>query len=124
MKRLFKLFCLSLCLLLANDLFGQQKCLTNEKRASSLEFHPELTEKRNALEKNTLEWIAENGASMRLQGVISLPIVVHVLWYENEENISDDQIESQIPVLNENFRKLNANFSNAPAAFQSLASDV
>jgi len=36
-------------------------------------------------------------------GTIIVPVVVHVLWNTNTQNISDVQILSQIDVLNEDF---------------------
>lgn len=60
--------------------------------------------------------------------IIRIPVVVHVL--HNGEpigtglNISMAQIESQIDVLNEDFRRLNADASNTPVAFQPVASDA
>jgi len=60
-------------------------------------------------------------------GTIIIPVVVHVL--HNGEpigvgnNISDAQIQSQIDVLNEDFRRLNADRVNTPAAFTGVAAD-
>ncbi|MFC4230984.1 M43 family zinc metalloprotease [Parasediminibacterium paludis] len=58
---------------------------------------------------------------------IIIPVVVHVL--HNGEaigvgrNISDAQVQSQIDVLNEDFRRLNANRINTPNAFIGVAAD-
>lgn len=72
----------------------------------------------------------QSGASYRLadpNGIIIIPVVVHVL-HRNEAvgtglNISLAQIQSQIDVLNEDFRRLNANRTNTPPAFTGVASD-
>ena len=45
---------------------------------------------------------------LTVDGVITVPVVVHVVYNTAEENISTDQILSQIQVLNEDFRRLNA----------------
>lgn len=47
----------------------------------------------------------------RLQGrieekIITIPVVIHIIYSNELENISDDQIQSQIDVLNEDFRKV------------------
>jgi hypothetical protein len=55
--------------------------------------------------------------------VIKIPVVVHVVWKNEAENISDAQIQSQIDVLNKDFRKLNADFKNVPSVFKDLAAD-
>lgn len=58
----------------------------------------------------------------------TIPIVVHVIHNGDavgvNENISDAQILSQIEVLNDDFRRLNADASNTPAAFLGLAADI
>ncbi|MEO5968263.1 MAG: M43 family zinc metalloprotease, partial [Ferruginibacter sp.] len=59
-----------------------------------------------------------------LNEVISIPVVVHVVYNNNIQNISDEQVVSQITSLNNDFRLLNANASGIPAAFKSNAADV
>ena len=63
-----------------------------------------------------------NGAGFRT--VITIPVVVHVVYQEEQENISDEQIFSQIAVLNQDFRRLNANAGSVPPPFAPLAADV
>jgi hypothetical protein len=54
---------------------------------------------------------------------IVIPVVVHVVYNRNEENISDDQIRSQIESLNADFSRTNADFSRVPQAFAAVAAD-
>ena len=65
------------------------------------------------------------GVAQRLTAAISvtIPMVVHVLYSNAPENISDTQIASQIAVLNEGFYKLNADANKTPAAFAGLVAD-
>ena len=42
--------------------------------------------------------------------IITIPVVVHVVYNGASQNISDSQIQSQINVLNEDFRRLNQIF--------------
>lgn len=46
--------------------------------------------------------------------IITIPVVVHLLYNTAEQNISDDQIRSQIEVLNRDFRRLNTDAANTP----------
>ena len=55
--------------------------------------------------------------------MITIPVVVHVLYNNAIQNISDAQVNSQIDVLNEDFRKLNLDISNLPNVFSALAAD-
>ena len=56
--------------------------------------------------------------------VITIPVVIHVLYNTSAQNISDGQILSQLKALNDDFRRLNADAVNTPAAFKSFASDT
>ncbi|HUQ65751.1 MAG TPA: M43 family zinc metalloprotease [Flavitalea sp.] len=56
--------------------------------------------------------------------VIIIPVVVHVIYNTPDQNISKDQIRSQIKVLNEDFRKQNKDALHIPAAFKELAGDA
>ena len=55
--------------------------------------------------------------------VIRVPVVVHVLYNTTEENISDAQVQSQIDVLNEDFRGTNADINKVPDHFFQVAAD-
>jgi len=56
-------------------------------------------------------------------GVTTLPVVVHVVHHTTEQNIADDQIVSQIDVLNRDYRRLNPDVSQVPAVWQPIAAD-
>ena len=55
---------------------------------------------------------------------VTIPVVVHVLYSAASENISDAQIQSQIDVLNEDYHKLNADYTKTPSAFAGQVADV
>ncbi|MEP7143530.1 MAG: M43 family zinc metalloprotease [Ferruginibacter sp.] len=55
--------------------------------------------------------------------IIYIPVVIHLLYKNAEQNITDAQIISQIDVLNKDFRMLNNDRANTPEAFKSLAGD-
>jgi predicted Zn-dependent protease len=56
--------------------------------------------------------------------VIVVPVVVHVLYNNNDQNIPDQQVLSQIVSLNNDYRRLNADTINTPAPFKSVAADT
>ncbi|MEZ4983799.1 MAG: M43 family zinc metalloprotease [Saprospiraceae bacterium] len=43
--------------------------------------------------------------------IVTIPVVVHVVWYNEAQRISEEQVRSQIDVLNEDFRALNSDIS-------------
>ena len=55
--------------------------------------------------------------------IITIPVIVHVLFNNASQNISEAQILSQIEALNKDFRMLNADKSMVPEAFSSLQAD-
>ena len=64
-----------------------------------LTFFPSKTA-RIKVNAQTEKWI-EDHPNDKGQGIITIPIVVHVVWNTNQENISDTQIESQIEIEEE-----------------------
>jgi hypothetical protein len=58
------------------------------------------------------------------EGVTVIPVVVHVVWQADEQNISDEQVRSQIEVLNRDYRMTNPDTAGIPAPFAPLAADL
>jgi len=56
--------------------------------------------------------------------IITIPVVVHVVFNTSEQNVSEAQINSQLVVLNDDYRKRNSDKSLVPPAFQPLAADM
>ena len=66
-----------------------------------------------------------NKENLRLvNGVIEIPVVVHVIYNLASENISDAQVRSQIDILNEDFNNMNADRVIVPAEFQDEQTSV
>jgi hypothetical protein len=55
---------------------------------------------------------------------VTIPVIVHVIYHTAAQNISDAQIQSQIDVLNEDFRHRGINTNQTPDKFKSVAADV
>ncbi len=62
------------------------------------------------------------GANFR-GAVVTIPVVVHVVYNTSAENISLTQIQSQIAVLNRDFRRTNTDANQTPSTFQGVAVD-
>lgn len=114
-------------MLVAGSAAAQEKCATVEiregKRNKSLllesddEFESWITQKREA----------KNGRASSTEPY-TIPIVVHVI-HKGESpgagsNISDQQILSQIAVLNEDFNRTNTDASATPTEFVGVASSL
>ena len=55
--------------------------------------------------------------------IIRIPVVFHVVYNTAAQNVSDAMINEQLRVLNEDFRKQNADAANTPSLFASLDAD-
>jgi len=56
--------------------------------------------------------------------IITIPVVVHVLFNNSAQMISDERILSQIAVLNEDYRMLNADKLSVPDVYKTKAADA
>lgn len=102
------------------------KCISNETWKKYHEKNPSAATRMQDLEKFTKKWESE-GKQSKINGQITtIPVVVHVLYYYVEDNISDEQVLSQIDVLNEDFRLLNSDSldENHPFWFNSADAEI
>ncbi|GIV44901.1 MAG: hypothetical protein KatS3mg035_2024 [Bacteroidia bacterium] len=118
-----KLLLLKLTLLLAFHLQAQRKCATMEVHERMLNEHPEYHKNIQEIEEFTQRMIL-SGNYNKTSNIITIPVVVHVVYYNSTQNISDAQIQSQIDVLNADFRNLNSDKNNRPSLFAGLAADI
>lgn len=101
----------------------QRSCAAQEVLEEQLEADPRLRQRMADIEAYTQRAIKNPEAYKLVGDTIVIPVVVHVLYHTSAQNISDAQVNSQIDVLNEDFKKKNADFSNLPEkSFQSVAS--
>lgn len=84
----------------------------NQEITSKIQQHPDY--ENYLLEK---EKKIKNFSFNKMDTVIHIPVVVHVIWRTNSENISTQQIQSQIDVLNLDYRKMNSDTTNVAAGF-------
>lgn len=116
--------------LLAGAVSAQRVCHTMHVWEKQKQENPELEQRMHEIERVTENYLRngsvyqnENG---RVTGVVTIPVVVHVIYNSSkpQENISDAQIQSQIAVLNEDFRRTNPDHVNVPSLFSSLKADT
>ncbi len=60
----------------------------------------------------------------RFEEIYVIPITFHVVWKDTIENIDDSLILQQIEVLNENYRRLNANADEIRDEFMDIVGDA
>ncbi|MEO5570638.1 MAG: M43 family zinc metalloprotease [Bacteroidia bacterium] len=97
-------------------------CSTVEHDKYIRSLHPEYAKERDELESKIADYITSHPAQ-RYSGVtVNIPVVVHIVWdsLHPERNLSDEQIVSQIDVLNEDFNITNANIAEVPSVWANL----
>ncbi|MEO0341742.1 MAG: zinc metalloprotease, partial [Bacteroidota bacterium] len=91
--------------------FAQRNCQTVEYTNDIIENHPQALQEMMEIERHT----AELQLHPRLRSgdqLIKIPVVVHILYNNAKENISDAIVHSQLEVLNEDYRMLNPDQTN------------
>lgn len=119
-------FSIILGLLAVQGLMAQRACSSFEYAERLLQSDPALREAVQRIERHTAENLAKSQTASRQtnETLITIPVVVHVLYRNSSENISDAQVQSQITMLNAAFRKRNADIGKTPAHFAPLAADI
>ena len=119
------LTCLFVITMITANAQTGEKCGTDLLLQAALEQNPALAEQMTHNENKLQQFITESREKGGIPDdeIITVPVVVHVVYHTDEQNISDDIIQSQIDVLNEDFRKLNADTVNIPGYFADVAAD-
>ncbi len=105
--------------------YGQQIdnwCGTDYLYQQYVQEHPEEAAKWDKKQAKIFEGAA-NGTNEKSGTVYTIPVVVHVLHDNGIGNISKEQVEDGIRVLNEDFRRLNSDTNSTRAVFQPYAAD-
>ena len=101
-----------------------RSCASDELLRLQMAADPTLKQRMQDIEEFTNKAIAKGENFRNAAGEIVIPIVVHVVYNSDQENISNDQIASQIEVLNEDFNLLNKDISKVPQIFSSSKGNV
>ena len=116
-----------LCFFLILDSNAQNPCGSYLYEQAEFQKYPELKNKIENLYKKSTPGETRSsvvgGISPSSPSVIRIPVVVHVLYNSPEQNISNEQILSQLLVLNKSFRLKHPDTAKIPAIFRPLAAD-
>jgi hypothetical protein len=102
----------------------RRTCGTMDEHRYLARLYPEYRRRRREIELETRRFIERYAAEGLRTGVVRIPVVVHVVWNTSAQNVSDAQIQSQIDVLNEDFRRANADATSVPSYFAGVAADA
>jgi len=102
----------------------QRNCGTMQHLDEIRQRDPGVDNRMDVENLDIKHWISNNTSSSKsMPNIITIPVVVHVIYKNSSQNISDAQIFSQIDILNEDFRMNNSDASSVPSAFAGAAAD-
>jgi len=116
------------------------RCATMKVHEEKIKENPGLLKKMQAIEEHTQRFAqgranktggqTSNGGDITTNAVndvnttIEIPVVVNVIYSNSQQNISEDQIRSQIEVLNRDFQARNTDYSLVPTAFSGVKANM
>ena len=100
-----------------------RKCASHEHNEELMAENPQIRENQRRIEDFTARFVENYEKTASGRTVVTIPVVVHVVYKTAAENISQAQVQSQIDILNADYRKLNADVSLTPSIFAGLTAD-
>jgi hypothetical protein len=120
----------ALCILIdCSPCLSQPVCRSTDYRKRELQADPSLAQAVASIEAftaNTLKnrpVMVTGGNAGSPPSLITVPVVVHIVYQTDAENISDAQVQSQIAVLNTDYQKQNPDTVEIPSYYRSLAAN-
>jgi hypothetical protein len=111
--------CLALFFALQSE--AQKECSHSQYMQQELEHDPHLAANLRRYELANTDASRTYGTQAEvLPSVITIPVVVHVLYNQAGQNISEEKIKEQIQALNRDFSGENTDMSKVPSYFTSL----
>ncbi len=119
---------ISLLILLSTALQAQRLCASEEYKSNLIKANPSVEQSINLAELQIQTTLNRQKQFLRrdtfANELIIIPVVVHVIYNTADQNISDEQIQSQVTALNNDFSNQNSDKVNRPGVFDNLAADA
>ncbi len=115
MKLRTTLLCLMALMLGSFSLTAQTAPSRNCGAMEHLEFlqqqDPKMEDRMQRIEKMTNDYLASPAAKV-VDGIITIPVVFHVVYRTTAENLSAAVLQEQLDVMNDDFRRMNSDADN------------
>lgn len=114
--------------IIGGNLMSQNTCVSSQYNLRQQELNPALVSRQQSI----AQFLKPTDNELRMLGtqdnpneqtIINIPVVIHVLFNGSEQNISEAQIQTQLDILNNDFRRKNADSTNTPQHFRAFAAD-
>ena len=110
MKNFFYFLTVSLFMITSGVFAQERTCSSAEYLEQQLQENPSHAENLARLETLTQQRALNSAVQSSSSTVLYVPVVVHVVYNNDDQNISDAQIQSQIDVISKDFRGTNSEF--------------
>jgi len=101
-----------------------RSCGTDAYLEELKQRNPDFARQQYQTEQIVQQALRQQGQYLRQATTITIPVVFHVVYNTPSENISDEQILSQLAILNADFSRQNADTTNTPDYFRPYAADT
>jgi Pregnancy-associated plasma protein-A len=101
----------------------RRQCGTQQVHERLCEMYPAFRARQNRIEQGIRRSIQTGQAQRVTRQLITIPVVVHVVYKRDLENISDAQVKSQIDALNRDYRANNSDKSIVPDVWKGFVTD-
>lgn len=108
----------------ANNSFPQVRCGTHEHMKHLDHQAPGYIKEADNLLKQVNTIVENSAAKTSANDVYTIPVVFHIVHNSAEENLADSVVLDQLRILNECFRRTNADTVNLRNDFLSLVGDA
>lgn len=106
---------------------AQQVCTSFDYQQGELYNNPSLKSRVNEIEGFIQQKLTAgtqvDGINGDQRPMVTIPVVVHILYNQAGENVPDQFVAKQLTILNECFRRMQADTANTPDRFRKLAAD-
>lgn len=99
-------------------------CGTLEAEAAMEKADPGYKTRKLQNEAAISKYLSNPANRNKTQATKTIPVVFHVVYNTAAQNISAAQIQSQMDILNRDFRRMNADTANTPNIFRVLGADT
>ncbi len=106
---------------------AQRRCGSMEYMKQALLNNPSLRTSGQHIESFIQSRTSHTSSSAinarPVPAIIKIPVVIHVVYHLQDENIPDEAIRNQVDALNRYYRRTNGDSVNTPGYFKDLAAD-
>lgn len=102
---------------------AQRTCGQMDQMRANFAEDPSLEQSYQAHLADVVERIS-TGNYGNTEGIITIPVVVHIIYRTAAQNLNVSRVTDQIQVLNDDYRRQNSDAANTIAQFQSVAGDA